>query len=62
MTPALPVDKRSLRHVAILWAVEHRLLRLIVVVLRPKAQGCVNYLVCGEWGLGAPQLRLPAEV
>ena len=53
MTPALPVDKRSLQHVAVLWAARasHRLLTLVVVVLRPKAQGCVNYLVSGQWGL-----------
>jgi hypothetical protein len=53
MTAALLVDKRSLRQVAVLWAARasHRLLTLVVVVLRPKAQGCVNYLVSGQWGL-----------
>jgi hypothetical protein len=59
MTAALPVDKRSLRQVAVLWAARasHRLLTPIVVVLRPKAQGCVNYLVCGQWGLASLWLR-----
>jgi len=55
MTAALPADKRCLRQIAVLWAARasHRLLTLIIVVLRPKAQGCVNYLVCGEWGLAS---------
>jgi hypothetical protein len=29
------------------------LLTLVVVMLRPKAQGCVNYLVSGQWGLAS---------
>jgi hypothetical protein len=47
-----------------LWAARasHRLLTLVVVVLRPKVQGCVSYLVSGQWGLTSlrnPESRNP---
>jgi hypothetical protein len=54
MTPTLPVGKRRLRHVAVLWAalrqtVAYQCLRNCATEI--KAQGCVEHLVCGGGGL-----------
>jgi hypothetical protein len=52
MTPALPVAKRKLRHIAVSWAAGAGYY-LLFVVTEAKAQGCVDNLVCGGSGESA---------